>query len=69
MAPERRATASSYSTLRWVMMTPLGLPVVPDVYSRVTGSSGVMAAIRSVTTDGVAASLPRPRAAKSAQVM
>ena len=37
MKPVAPAAASWQSTLRWVMMTPLGFPVVPEVYSTVTG--------------------------------
>ena len=35
--------------LRWLSVAPLGLPVVPEVYWMLIGSSGVSAASRSAT--------------------
>ena len=46
----------------------MGLPVVPEVYSRVTGSPEASAATRPATSSGSAASRSRPSAAKSSQV-
>ena len=63
------AAAISYRTLRWVSRTPLGLPVVPEVYSRASGSPGLIAATRAVISPGSAASRSRPSAAKSAHVI
>ena len=68
MKPAAPAAASWQSTLRWVMTTPFGFPVVPEVYSTVTGSSGLIAATRPATAPGVAASRCLPSAEKSAQV-
>ena len=62
------AAAASYSTLRWVIRTPFGLPVVPDVYSTVTMSSGPTRATRRATASGSAASRRSPAAANSAQL-
>ena len=50
------------------MITPLGFPVVPEVYSTVAGSSGSIPATRSATVPGAAASRSRPRSRRSAQV-
>src|SRR5258707_15470288 len=50
------------------MMTPLGLPVVPDVYSSVTGSAGRIALTRRLTSaaasDSLASSLSDSNAAQ-----
>ena len=50
-------------------MTPLGLPVVPEVYSRVTGSDGLIAATARVTGPGSAASRCAPATDSSVQLM
>ena len=55
--------------LRCVSRTPLGLPVVPEVYSRASGSPGLTAATRAVISPGSAANRSRPSTAKSAHVM
>ena len=48
--PDISAVLHSYRTLPWVMTTPLGLPVVPEVYSSVAGSSGLIASTRRPTS-------------------
>ena len=53
----------------WVSTTPLGLPVVPEVYSKASGSPGLIAATRAVISSGSAASRSRPSATRSPQVM
>ena len=67
--PIRSAAAISYKMFRWVSTTPLGLPVVPEVYSRASGSPGLIAAIRAVISSGSAASRSRPSATRPSQVM
>src|SRR5260370_38945154 len=68
VAADSSAVRHSYSTLRCVMMTPLGLPVVPDVYSSVTGSAGRIALTRRLTSaaasDSLASSLSDSNAAQ-----
>ena len=60
--PAASVTAAiSYSTLRWVSRTPFGLPVVPDVYSTVTVSSGRTDATRRATASGLGGQLAHPR--------
>ena len=54
------------STLRWVRVTPLGNPVVPEVYCRVTGSSGPAAASRAVSSSSLT---PAPAARKAAHAV
>src|SRR5690349_18862854 len=54
---------------RWVSSTPLGLPVVPEVYSRASGFPGLIAATRAVISRGSAASRSRPSATRRSQVM
>ena len=54
---------------RWVSTTPLGLPVVPEVYSRASGSPGLIAATRAAISSGSAASRSRPSATRPSQVM
>ena len=49
-------------------ITPLGVPVVPDVYSSVTGSSGVIAATRASMSAARPGHSLAPSAAKSVQV-
>ena len=61
--------AISYKMFWWVSTTPLGLPVVPEVYSRASGSPGLIAAIRAVISSGSAASRSRPSATRPSQVM
>ena len=62
------AASTSYSALAWVMITPLGFPVVPDVYSRVTGSDGRIAVTRSATSAGRSACRARPSSSRASQV-
>src|SRR6266702_6906636 len=58
----RSTAAHSYSTLRWLRMTPLGGPIVPEVYTRVTGSSGRTRPRSRPARAGSAASASLPRA-------
>ena len=55
-------TTASYSTLRWVSTTPLGSPVVPEVYIMPTGSSGRICFQRCSNRLGLSASRSRPMA-------
>ena len=54
--------------LAWVTTTPLGAPVVPEVYSSVAGSSGVMAAVRRSISAARPGRSAAPSASRSAQV-
>ena len=66
--PVRSRDAQVHTTLRWVIITPFGGPVVPDVYTRVARSSDFTRAIRSsnsVLPFSVARAV-RPRCRRSA---
>ena len=54
-----------FSTLRCVSVTPLGKPVVPEVYCRFTGSAGRVAASRAARSSSETRAAP---ARKSAHV-
>jgi hypothetical protein len=55
----RSSAAHSYRTLWWVMMTPLGGPVVPEVYTSVTGSWGRTRPLsRPASAESPASALP-----------
>ncbi len=44
MKPSASTASASYTHASWVSITPLGSPVVPEVYIRVAMRSGVMPA-------------------------
>jgi len=55
--------------LPWVWTTPLGGPVVPDVYTMVAMSSGPTAATRLASSPRSRSRLSRPRRRSPSQVM
>ncbi len=61
----RSVDSTVQRTLWWVITTPLGVPVVPEVYINVAMSSGWSWAARSSTTPGLPASSARPLSARS----
>jgi hypothetical protein len=66
--PAKTVACSSYSMLAWLITTPFGFPVVPEVYSSVAGLSGVIIAMRLASGPGSAARCSAPAARKSAQL-